>query len=204
MIASRLRIVGLGDSTTAGTPGFLSSIEAPPNGTGNPESQYTYCMTKEHPEWTVLDRGINDQRTHEILARFSHDVLDEAADYVIILAGVNDVYQGASLESIEANLLTMYKLAIRNKIVPVAASVLPYDTASISASKKIQVLNRWIEDTSTRLAIPFCDTNGAVADPENRNRLRSSPDERHPDTSGYRRMAEALAKTILTHRKEIR
>jgi lysophospholipase L1-like esterase len=194
-----VRIVGLGDSTTAGTPGFLSPIEAPADGMGDPESQYAHWMMKEHPQWSVLNRGINGQRSDEILARFQSDVLSMAPDYVIILAGVNDVYQDLSLESIEENLLTMYKLAIKNKIVPVAATVLPYNTASISESRIILELNRWIEDVSTRLGILFCDTNGAVADPKNRNRLRSSPDELHPDAAGYRRMGEALAKTILAH-----
>jgi len=31
-MAERIRIVALGDSTTAGTPGFLSPLEAPPGG----------------------------------------------------------------------------------------------------------------------------------------------------------------------------
>ena len=39
--ASTLTIVALGDSTTAGTPAFKSPIEAPPNGSGNVESQYS-------------------------------------------------------------------------------------------------------------------------------------------------------------------
>src|SRR5207302_1970608 len=60
MPARRLLIVGLGDSTTAGTPAFRSPLEAPPNGQGNPESQYAHWMMKAHPDWTVLtyDRAI--------------------------------------------------------------------------------------------------------------------------------------------------
>ncbi|HEV3140889.1 MAG TPA: GDSL-type esterase/lipase family protein [Vicinamibacterales bacterium] len=48
MDAARIRatIVALGDSTTAGTPGFTSPIEAPPNGSGNVESQYAYWLMK--------------------------------------------------------------------------------------------------------------------------------------------------------------
>ena len=85
--ALKLRIVGLGDSTTAGTPGFLSPLEAPPNGRGNPESQYAYWMMRMHPEWTVLNRGVNGQRSDEILARFERDVLSESPNYVVILGG---------------------------------------------------------------------------------------------------------------------
>lgn len=192
----KLRIVGLGDSTTAGTPGFLSPLEAPPSGQGNPESQYAYWMVRAHRDWIVLNRGINGQRSDEILARFERDVIEETPDYVIILAGVNDVYQGIPLESIKNNLLAMYRKAIAVGITPVAATVLPYDTASESESKAIRELNSWIEGTAKRLGIAFCDTNRAVADPGNPGRLRSSPEGLHPDVSGYRSMGEALAHAV--------
>jgi lysophospholipase L1-like esterase len=192
----KLRIVGLGDSTTAGTPGFLSPLEAPPEGRGNPESQYAYWMMKKHPEWTVLNRGIDGQRSDEILARFDHDAVKTKPNYVIILAGVNDIYQGAPLESTKNNLLIMCQNSISAGIRPVLASVLPYNTASPSEATAIRDLNSWIEYTANRLEIPFCDTNLAVADPENRDRLRGSPDGYHPDVSGYRSMGESLARVI--------
>ena len=192
----KLRIVGLGDSTTAGTPGFLSPLEAPPEGHGNSESQYAYWMMKKHPDWTVLNRGIDGQRSDEILSRFDRDTVKAKPNYVIILAGVNDIYQGAPLESIKNNLLTMCQNSISAAIRPVSASVLPYNTASPSEATAIRDLNSWIEYTANRLGIPFCDTNLAVADPENRDRLRSSPDGYHPDVSGYRSMGESLARVI--------
>ncbi|MGA8903639.1 MAG: GDSL-type esterase/lipase family protein [Candidatus Bathyarchaeia archaeon] len=196
MATSKLRIVALGDSTTAGTPGFLSPLEAPPNGRGNPESQYAYWMMRMHPEWTVLNRGVNGQRSDEILARFERDVLSESPNYVVILAGVNDVYQGAPVESVKEHLLAMYEKATAAKIRPVAATVLPYNAASAGESKAISDLNTWIADTANRLGIPFCDTNRAVSDTGNLDRLLSSPDSLHPDVSGYRKMGEALAATI--------
>lgn len=192
----KLRIVGLGDSTTAGTPGFLSPLEAPPEGRGNPESQYEYWMMKKHSEWTVLNSGIDGQRSDEILARFDRDVIEAKPNYVIILAGVNDIYQGAPIESTKNNLLLMYQNSISTRIRPVSASVLPYNTASRSEATVIRDLNSWIEYTANRLEILFCNTNLAVADPENRDRLRGSPDGYHPDVSGYRNMGESLARTI--------
>ncbi len=193
---SKLKIVALGDSTTAGTPGFLSPLEAPPNGRGNPESQYAYWMMKQHPEWTVLNRGINGQRSDEVLSRFQRDVVQESPDYVIIIAGVNDVYQGRPKETVEQNLSTMYTWSIKEGITPVEATILPYNTMSQSEAEAIREINRWIEKTSQGPGIPFCDTNRAVADPANPNRLRGSPDGLHPDVSGYRSMAEVLSETI--------
>ena len=65
-----LTILALGDSTTAGTPEFRSPVEVPPHGEGNVQSQYIYWMMKAHPEWTVLNRGVNGERTDQILNRF--------------------------------------------------------------------------------------------------------------------------------------
>ena len=199
MLSLRLRLVGLGDSTTAGTPEFQSPLEAPPNGKGNFESQYAYWMMKAHPGWIVLNRGIDGQRSDEILARFQRDVVQEAPDYVIVLAGVNDIYQGIPLESIKRNILEMYESAVKAKIVPVAATVLPYNTASKSKASTIRQLNSWIRSTAKSLGIPFCDTSAAVASPSNPDRLQASPDGHHPDVAGYRTMAMRLTEVIEKH-----
>jgi lysophospholipase L1-like esterase len=192
----KLRIVGLGDSTTAGTPGFLSPLEAPPDGSGNIESQYAYWMMKWHPNWTVLNRGINGQRADEILARFDRDVVHAKPDWVIILAGVNDVYQGRPIGLIKDNLVALYQKSLSEGIRTVACTILPYNTASNGECNSIRELNEFIQDIASRFGLAFCDTNKAVADPNFQDRLRSSPDGHHPDASGYQNMAFALVRVI--------
>jgi lysophospholipase L1-like esterase len=194
-----LVIVGLGDSTTAGTPAFRSPLEAPPNGAGNPESQYAYWMMKAHPEWTVLNRGINGETAAQIRARFARDVLRVKPSYVIVLAGVNDIFGGSATEAVERELAVMYADSLDAAIVPVAASVLPYDRATPRATAAIFTLNTWIESFAKVLNIPFADTHAAVAEPNIPHRLRGSPDGMHPDVDGYRRMGEALTKLIEAH-----
>ena len=56
---------------------------------------------RAHPDWRVLNRGINGERSDQIRARFSRDVDDERRRstlsdpfVVVIVAGVNDIYQG--------------------------------------------------------------------------------------------------------------
>src|SRR6266704_5341969 len=192
-------IVGLGDSTTAGTPGFRSPLEAPPRGDGNPESQYAYWMMRSHPEWTVLNRGINGETSEEIRARLPRDVLQVRPAYAIILAGVNDIFGGDKPETVERHLAAMYADVLDAGIVPVAATVLPYNTAPARASGDILSLNAVIENLTKVLGIPFCDTHAAVADPANSNRLRGTPDGLHPDVAGYRAMGEALVRTVDEH-----
>src|SRR5688500_10786726 len=75
MTAEPITIVALGDSTTAGTPGFLSPVEAAPDGKGDETSQFAYWMMKARPGWRVLNRGVNGERSEQILGRFARDVL---------------------------------------------------------------------------------------------------------------------------------
>jgi lysophospholipase L1-like esterase len=195
MAQSRV-VVGWGDSTTAGTPGFLSPVEAPPEGMGNPQSQYCYWMMKAHPEWSVLNRGVNGQRTDQILSRFERDVAKEKPAAVIVLAGVNDIYQGRTADSVKRNLEAMYALAERGRIVPVAATVLPYNTSGRDEARAIREVNSWIETASKASGRLFCDTNLAVRDKANPDLLASSPDGIHPDVEGYKRMGSALTLTL--------
>lgn len=195
-MAKKLIIVGLGDSTTAGTPAFMSPVEEPPEGVGDPESQYCYWMMKAHPGWTVLNKGVNGQRSDEILARFDRDVVAEKPSVVIVLAGVNDIYQGRTVKAVERNLESMYVLAEGRGIVPVAATVLPYNTARAKERSSIREVNAWIEVASRAPGRLFCDTNLAVRDKEDPNFLATSRDGLHPDVAGYRKMGEALSATL--------
>jgi len=191
-----LKIVALGDSTTAGTPGFLSPLEAPPKGRGNVESQYAYWMMKLHPDWVVLNRGINGQRSDLIAARLERDVILERPDYAIILAGANDVYQRRPTTWVEKSLIGMYKRCLRAGIRIVTATILPYNGMSREEYESMSELNRWIRRVSEDMGASFCDTNAVVSDPNDPSQLRSSPDGLHPDPKGYRRIGEALARAI--------
>src|SRR3990172_1642642 len=82
----------------------------------------------------------------------------------------------------------MYADALDAGIVPVAATVLPYDRATPTATAAIFTLNNWIESFAKVLNIPWCDTARAAANPAAPHRLRGSPDGLHPDVDGYRRM----------------
>lgn len=192
-----VRIVALGDSTTAGTPGFLSPLEAPPDGRGNIESQFAYWLERAHPDWRVLNRGVNGERSDQMCHRFDRDVLQARPHLVIIIAGVNDIYQGLEPDVVKENLLWMYDRAREAGIPVVAGTVLPYNTATPEQNRKMREINVWIPlAAGLDRTIAFCDTRRAVADPRNPDRLASSPDELHPSPEGYRAMAEALGPII--------
>ena len=198
LLAIMITIVALGDSTTAGTPAFKSPIEAPPNGSGNVQSQYSYWLMQTHPDWHVLNRGVNGERTDQIRARFARDVTPAKPGVVVIIGGVNDVYQGRSAESAERELEAMYDAARAAKIIVVAGSMIPFNVATAEQNARMHAVNDWIRAYAARHAdaVVFCDTRAAVAAPGQPDRLVSSPDDLHPTPDGYTRMATALEPAI--------
>ena len=192
-------IVALGDSTTAGTPAFKSPIEAPPNGSGDEHSQFAYWLMQTRADWTVLNRGVNGERTDQIAARFDRDVLAHHPAVVIILAGVNDVYQGRTVEFAEAQLRAMYDRALAAKIPVVACSIIPFNSATPEQNAKMHAINDWIRAQAAKDArMRFVDTRAAAAKTGDLDQLSGSPDGLHPDVNGYRKMAEALGPALVS------
>jgi lysophospholipase L1-like esterase len=192
-MAQTIRIVALGDSTTAGTPAFKSPLESPPVGLGDETSQYAFWLMKAHPEWVVLNRGINGQRSDEIRARFERDVIQNRPAAIVIIAGVNDIYQGRSVEHVTGELQAMYARAAAAAIPVVAGSIIPFNTATPEQNQRMRQVNDWI---GRQPNVTFADTRAAVAASGNPDALFESPDGLHPSAAGYRRMAEAIAPAL--------
>jgi lysophospholipase L1-like esterase len=197
MTQPRLRIVAMGDSTTAGTPAFKSPREAPPDGSGDRTSQYAYWLMQKHGDWDVINQGINAQRSDQIAARFDEDVIAKKPAVVVIIAGVNDVYQGRPADTVKTQLAAMYKRAHDAGIRIVAGSIIPYNTATPDQNARMHEINDWIRaQERADPGVIFVDTRAAVAAAGDLDKLASSPDGLHPDAAGYHRMADAIAPGI--------
>jgi lysophospholipase L1-like esterase len=171
-------------------------LEAPPDGAGNPESQYAFWMLKLRPDCVVFNCGVNGEESGDILRRLPRDVLRRRPDFAVILAGVNDVYRGRTVPSVQSNLSAMYSRTRAEGIRVVAASILPYNSMSPQHADAMDTLNRWVERVAKESGLTFCDTHALVSDARNPNRLAGSPDGLHPDVSSYRRMGEGLVRAI--------
>lgn len=194
---STITIVCLGDSTTAGTPLFKSPIESPPAGAGNEQSQFAYWLQRAHREWSVLNRGVDGERSDQIESRFDRDVMAHSPQVVVIIAGVNDVYQGRKAADVIGHLQSMYSRARAAGIGVVAGTIVPYNTATAGQNDEMRAVNAWIVEEARRDSnVVAVDTRAAVAAAGNPDLLAASPDGLHPDIDGYRRMAEALEPAI--------
>ena len=193
MTDPRIRIVALGDSTTAGTPGWKSGIEMPPAGAGDETSQYAYWLMQERPNWEVLNHGVDGERSDQIRGRFEQGVVNLEPRAVVIIAGVNDVYQGREPQHVIEHLAAMYERAKRTGIAVVAGTIVPYNTATDEQNARMAEINTWIRTFSAaNTHVAFADTRAAVAAPGRPDHLFESPDELHPSPAGYRRMADAI------------
>lgn len=187
----------MGDSTTAGTPGWQSRIEAPPGGAGDETSQYAWWLMQAHPEWDVINHGVNGQRSDQVLARFDRDVLEQRPDVVVIIAGVNDVYQGLPAAHVIEQLAAMYARARNAGILVVAGTIVPYNTATAEQNARMREINAWIRRAAAGdPAMAFVDTRAAAAAADDPDRLFESPDGLHPSPAGYRRMADAIQPVV--------
>jgi lysophospholipase L1-like esterase len=151
-----------------------------------------------HPSWHVLNRGVNGERSDQIAARFERDVIDALPRAVVIIAGVNDVYQGRSVEQVIGELHAMYARAARAGIATVAGTIIPYNTATTDQNERMRLVNAWIRRQADRdPALSFVDTRAAVAAAGNLDQLVDSPDELHPSARGYRLMADAIGPVLV-------
>jgi acyl-CoA thioesterase-1 len=190
-----MKIVALGDSLTVGETEFKMSDSD--QDTSYPE--YLEILAQDHlrslqsdVKVNVVNRGINGDLTLGMLERFGMDVVDEKADYVIILGGANDLGWGFDPAMIAHNLTTMYDAALNKGIAPVACSVpsiLGFDSL---IPPRLQ-LNRMIRTEAEKRSVPFVDFFTATADPRT-NRLAEvhSADGLHLNTKGYQQMGKCI------------
>jgi lysophospholipase L1-like esterase len=188
-----MKIVAFGDSLTVGETGFSDSDEFVPY------PKYLETLAKQHLsslqsglEVNVLNRGINGDLTSGMLERFSRDVVDENADYVIILGGANDLGWGFDPAMVAHNLTTMYDAALKKGIVSVACSVPSILGFDALIPPRLQ-LNRLIRTEAEKRSIRFVDFFTATADPRT-NRLSEdySADGLHLNTKGYQEMGRYM------------
>jgi lysophospholipase L1-like esterase len=186
-------IVAFGDSTTAGTPLYKSPVEAPPDGEGDHTSQYAYWLIEKRPFWRVLNRGVNGERTADMLLRFERHVLERRPYVVVIIAGVNDVFAGLPVSHVTTNLRKMYDLAAEDHVAVVAGSILPFNDATKTQNARMKQVNDWIRAEARKDDnLSFVDTRRAVAVKGDIDTLASTADGRHPDVAGYKKLARAI------------
>jgi lysophospholipase L1-like esterase len=188
----RIVVAALGDSITAGNPGWdpdpeRRKLEDP----GNDEtSQYLYWAQARDPRLDCRNLGVGGERTDQIKARIPAAL--DGADVLVIQGGINDIVQGRAIELAANDLRAMVKEGRAAGLQVLIAEVLPWNKGWPDADVQIRLLNdaiRLIGDQEGVPVLPFYET---LEDPERPGRMRPewTADENHPSIAGHRRLGE--------------
>jgi lysophospholipase L1-like esterase len=186
----RIRVSALGDSITAGNPGWDPDPARRPFEGDDPESQYLYWAARADPRIEFRNHGVGGETTAEIVRRFDDAAAD--ADVLVVQGGINDVVHGLDLEEAAANLRGLVRRARALGLGVVVPNVLPWNKGWPGADPKIRLLNELIAAIGAAedvVVLPFYET---LDDPDRPGRMREewTPDGNHPSVAGHRRLGE--------------
>lgn len=190
--AKTIFVAALGDSITAGSPGYDPDPEtAKLLGEGQvPKSQWEYWAQQKDPRLRFRNCGVFGERTDEIARRLV--ACRRGADVLVIQGGVNDLAQGRSPASAAANLR---KMVVRGKQLGVEveiAEVPPWNNGHPTFDQPIRDLNRLIHDIGRAEHVRVLPFYSVLLDPNRPGQTRDTwtADGDHPSVQGYRRLGE--------------
>lgn len=167
----------------------------------------TEGWAKQDPDFftsnNFIGRGISGQTTSHMLIRFRRDVIDHAPEYVIILAGTNDIAKNngdITHENILGNIMSMCELAKVHGIIPVLCSVLPADRYSwreeLAPAQDIVSLNKMIKAYAESENIMYIDFHSVLRNENDGLPEEYAPDGVHPSMAGFKIMEEIVLKSL--------
>ncbi|ASU34786.1 cadherin-like beta sandwich domain-containing protein [Mucilaginibacter xinganensis] len=145
--------------------------------------------------FTIVNLGLGSDITNNMIKRFP-EVTNGSGEYVIIMAGVNDIKNGVSSSGVEKNLQTMYNLAHNAGLKVIALTVTPFKGYGKWTSKAQSVedeVNAWIPGAANVDYV--IDTYSVLVDPGSPNQmlpLYDRGDHLHPNLKGETKIAEAI------------
>jgi lysophospholipase L1-like esterase len=185
-------IATLGDSITAGSPGFDPDPQLRDVlGFGADEkSQWQYWAQKAHPDLRFRNCGVYGQRTDEIALRLDGCAKD--ANVLIVQGGINDIVQGRPVEKAAENLRRMVERGKALDLRVALVELLPWNNGYPEADPKIRALNELIHGIAKDEQVPVLPFYSTLEDPDRPGRMREewTSDGDHPSVEGYRLLGE--------------
>lgn len=200
-------VAALGDSITAGSPGFdPDPARRAELGFGDDEqSQYGYWAERADPALQVQNCGVFGEVTEEIAARL--DECAAGADALIVQGGINDIArslgagEGAGLSAVGAAAQNIEQMVARGQAMDLEVAVtdvLPWNNAFPLAEPLILRLNDRIERIARASGATLLRFHDELEDP-GRPGLMSpalTADGDHPSVAGYRLLGELVAAEV--------
>jgi lysophospholipase L1-like esterase len=191
--APRTVVAALGDSITAGSPGWdpnsliRGAIEQP-----DPRSQYEYWAERRLSGVRFRNCGIPGQRTDQIAERLEQ--CSRGADVLIVQGGINDIATLAPVSAAAENLRRMVERGRELGLRVLVAEVLPWNNGHPRFDSAVRRLNRRIGRIARQERVPILPWYETLEDPRRPGRMKAewTSDGDHPSVEGYRRLGDAI------------
>lgn len=182
-------VAALGDSITAGSPGWDPDPRAR-RPDADPESQYEFWAARADPRLEFRNCGIYGQRTDEIARRL--DGCFEGADVLVVQGGINDIAQGRPVAAAAENLRRMVRRGRELGLRVALANVLPWNNGYPAADAEIRQLNALVAAIAHDEGVAILPFYKTLEDGVRPGRMREewTSDGDHPSVEGYRRLGE--------------
>lgn len=208
----------LGDSLTAGFPGYDPSDDGISEGYGNKQSQYEYwlkslCLEHFQKKFGLLNeniinnlmfvnRGILGELTSDLLRRVNYEILKTKPkpNYTIIIEGTNDLGWGIPIEEIFSNIKELHEISREFDITSIGATIPPIvvETSSPSYNRKKVELNKKLVEFFNKNSILFADLyNGMMDKNGNLKNECAINDGLHFSVEGYKQMGTVIFQDAL-------
>ena len=138
-----------------------------------------------------INKGINGDSTDGMLGRFRTSVEAERPDYVIVWAGINDLYAGREPRQVMGNLVRLYARTLETRAEPIACTLTPTE-ADDRMNSRIRELNALIAEHCDGEGFRVVDLFFSLAGPDGRLSSVYSDDGVHLSHQGY----AAVARTV--------
>ena len=151
----------------------------------------------------LINKGVGGETTPQILNRFNSDVVSLEPEFVIILAGINDIAQNTGYISVSetfANIVSMVEIANSHNISPILCSVLPASKIvwkpEIKSADLVIELNEKLKKHCIENNMVYVDYFSSMVGEKKELRSDLTYDGVHPDKKGYLIMEKILLETI--------
>jgi lysophospholipase L1-like esterase len=186
----KIVVSALGDSITAGNPGWDPDPVRRLEEGDDPQSQYLYWAARADPRIEFRNHGVGGECTDEILRRF--EAAAEGADILVVQGGINDVVHERSLDAAVANLRELVRRGKERGLRVALVNVLPWNRGWPDADPRIRHLNELIAALGLEEDVPVMPFYETLEDPHRPGRMREewTADGNHPSVAGHRRLGE--------------
>ncbi len=194
------KILGFGDSLTAGTPGYE------PGYGGDVRSQYGFWILESARKEGITtiqfhNQGVPGELAVQMRPRLRKLIEREKYDFAIILGGTNDLGWGYDPSNVFEALQNLYLDCLQADVRVIPCTIPPIGFRDLKHQKKQWKLNEMILGPETGINDCYpCDIYRELADSEGILLPKfDSGDGLHLSVEGYRKIGEFAWLDILRH-----